>query len=140
MLRALLSLSVVVFLVAADEKEDAKKAMEAIKGTWTVTSATINGTAVQDGIVGDKVTFENEKLTIEKKDSGNKESGSFKLNAAKDPKEITVTPPDGSTHEGIYTIKDDELKLCLSREGGKPTAFESKEGSNHMLITLKKNK
>ena len=64
--------------------------------------------------------------------------------AAKDPKELDITPSDGPDKDkvasGIFRIEKGELHLCLGRpgQGNRPTAFESKEGSEHMVVTLKR--
>jgi hypothetical protein len=41
--------------------------------------------------------------------------------------------------EAIYAIAGDALTICISRKKyERPTAFESKEGSNYLLIVLKR--
>ena len=43
--------------------------------------------------------------------------------------------------QGIYELKGDELKICLSEPGGqRPGELSAKEGSKRMLITFKKAK
>jgi uncharacterized protein (TIGR03067 family) len=72
--------------------------------------------------------------------------GTIKLDTDKKPKQIDVTPADGPEKdkvlEGIYTLDKDELKICIAHQAGKerPKEFESKDGSQHLLITLKRDK
>ena len=43
--------------------------------------------------------------------------------------------------EGIYQLKDDELKICLKVLGGdRPSEFNAPEGSSIVLMVLKRNK
>jgi uncharacterized protein (TIGR03067 family) len=48
--------------------------------------------------------------------------------------------------EGVYLIDGDTLKLCFTLQGerpakgNRPLVFESKEGSNNVLITLRREK
>ena len=45
------------------------------------------------------------------------------------------------TAEGIIELKGDELRVCYAAMGGPaPQAFESKQGSMHHLLTLKRAK
>ena len=82
-------------------------------------------------------------MHIQGKDKEHK--GTFKLDASKKPKQIDITPTDGDEKDkvihGIYSLEKDELKICIARgDKERPTEFESKEGSGHMLVTLKRAK
>jgi uncharacterized protein (TIGR03067 family) len=49
----------------------------------------------------------------------------------------------GTTLEGVYECKGDELKLCLNFASGirdRPLGFETKAGSNRVLLVLKRQK
>ncbi len=70
--------------------------------------------------------------------------GTFKLDAAKKPKRITIFDegPNGPLKfNGIYSIDGDELKLCLNEDGTNkaiPTEFKTKPGSPFILTTFKR--
>ena len=48
----------------------------------------------------------------------------------------------GKVLHGIYELGKGTLKWCTSEPGGsdRPKEFSTKEGINHMLVTLKKDK
>jgi uncharacterized protein (TIGR03067 family) len=138
------SVALLLALVAgADEKKsDAKKDKDLLKGTWVISSMERGGKPNEKSI-GDKVTFDGDSLIVQGKDEEHK--GTYKLDATKKPKQIDVTPGDGPEKDkvlrGIYSLEKDELKICIAHdEQERPTAFESKEGSEVSLVTLKRDK
>jgi uncharacterized protein (TIGR03067 family) len=136
MRRALLAALVVGLVAGADDKKDG----DALKGTWTIVSVVREGNANQEA-EGGKITFDGENITIETKDKHHK--GTYKLTPSK--KHIDITPGDGpesgKVMRGIYSLKDDELKICLAgAEKERPGDFEAKADSGHHLVTLKREK
>src|SRR5262249_40068612 len=71
-------------------------------------------------------------------------SSRFKLDASRKPKEIDLTNLDGKhkgeTTRGLYELDGDVLKFSHGAQPGaeRPKALESKEGSDHLLWTLKR--
>ena len=68
-----------------------------------------------------------------------------KIDAAKTPKNLDITPEDGSrrrkTMKAIYEVKGDELKICHGdHDADRPTELTSKEGSGLTLATFKRVK
>jgi uncharacterized protein (TIGR03067 family) len=62
----------------------------------------------------------------------------FKLNAAKKPKEIDLIAAKGVT-KGIYALDGDNLKITLATgDGGRPTEFATKPGDGHYHAVLKR--
>jgi uncharacterized protein (TIGR03067 family) len=58
------------------------------------------------------------------------------------PKIIDLTD-DKDTVEGIYELGGDTLRLCVSKPAGareRSTAFQSREGSEDTLVTLRRRK
>ena len=120
-----------------DDKFDADKMV----GTWTYVSVEKNGQkADNDNIKEGKVKIAKDKLTLE--GSGGTFVLKYKLDAAKKPVtidlEMTEGAGQGSTAKGIIDVKGDELKLCYSTSDEAPKKFESKEGSDHRLVILKR--
>jgi len=144
MRRVLFAALVVGLVIGADEKkDDSKKDLDRLKGKWTVASMELDGKAHEDA-VGGKFSFDGDKMHLQIGDM--EHSGTFKLDASKEPKQIDVTPADGpekdQTLEGIYKLTDDELKICIAHASGtsRPKEFKSEEGSHILLFTLKREK
>lgn len=144
MRRALFAAFVVGLIVGTDEKkDDNKKDLDHLKGNWTIVSMERDGKNNEDA-VGGKFRFDGENVHVQIKDMEHK--ATFKLNTGKKPKQIDVTPTNGPEKdkvlEGIYELAKDELKICIGNDSGaaRPKEFESKEGSFHLLVKLKREK
>ena len=97
--------------------DDAKKDADKLKGAWSVVAVERNGEKLPEEITKEwKVTFESEQLTAKVSD-GDKVAG-FKLEPAKKPKHIDITPKDGEKKDqvlkGIYELDGDNLKICVA--------------------------
>lgn len=83
---------------------------------------------------------------LKDKDEGDKEKElepqvRYEIDATKSPKHIDLLVPNGKPAVGIYDIKGNELKLCMS-EGvdERPTEFSTKLRSKTVLIVFKRMK
>jgi uncharacterized protein (TIGR03067 family) len=83
-----------------------------------------------------KMTFDGDKVSAKSMDET--KDGTFKVDPTKKPKEIDITV-GGKASKGIYELKDDTLKICVS-DGDRPTEFVTKAGTKAGLITFKKDK
>lgn len=121
-------------LLAADEAKDDK---DKLKGTWKVESAERDGQPLERA-KQDVITFADDKITIKRPNST--EEATFKLDSAKKPQEITITPSEGKEKMlGIYQLDGDTLKICISRSE-RPTEFSAKAGSQQVLLVFKRQK
>ncbi|HMF17924.1 MAG TPA: sigma-70 family RNA polymerase sigma factor, partial [Gemmataceae bacterium] len=139
-LAALLTLTIAttgigLFLLRGDqpEKQNTKKTAadaKAIVGTWKVVSAMKGGKEPPDADDVKKTpwTISAEKIIVKRGDE--LRESSYKLNPAKKPKHIDVTPltgPEdekGKVFQGIYVLDRDSLKICISGPGQeRPTEF-----------------
>src|ERR1700730_9134940 len=143
------SIVVAILLLGADEpKEVVKKEVAKLQGTWVPTSLNYNGKDMtNDGKVKFKLVFKGDQATLEGAAAVQKEYGkiTFKLDPETTPKCVDLVISAGSQKdavlEGIYELKDDELKSCAKVLGKeRPAEFSSPEGSSIVLLVLKKEK
>ena len=130
-------------LVAADDKADAKKEADKLKGTWKFTSLEMDGKSViPPGGESPTITFEGEKFTV-KAGTTVVQAGTQKLVGGKKPNTVDATVTEGegkgTTMLGIYEVDGDTLKACFDPTGKKrPTEFKSPAGSGYMLVVAKR--
>jgi uncharacterized protein (TIGR03067 family) len=122
----------------------AQAELKKLEGTWQVTSGERNGMPTER-IVGDTLTFSGEEFTVQH-DGNERFKATIKLYPDKKPREIDATVTEGEdkgkTALGIYALEGDELKLCFDPPGGgaRPKEFASPEGSDYMVVVLKRQK
>jgi len=91
---------------------------------------------------GDSIVFTRGAFTLKEKGDKKKDigAGTYKLDDKKDPRQVDLTPSDGShkgkTYVGIYKRDGDELVIRCSQPGGKrPAGFRaSDEGDVFMIL------
>jgi uncharacterized protein (TIGR03067 family) len=114
-----------------------------LQGTWTVVSYEDGGGALEK-MVGATVIFDGDKMTF--KDKQGEQSGPFRLDPAKKPKQIDFLPSKEEEERkidvGIYVLQGDTLTISLnSKSAGRPTQFDTqKDNFNHKLVVLKREK
>lgn len=136
----LLVVAMAGLLVAAEQKDDAKKDSDKLQGTWT---------AVEGGPPGGILTFAGDTFNIRDKEKLIAK-GTFKVDPAKKPKAIDMMvteDPDnkfkGKTSLGIYELDGEQLKWCANEPGkdDRPKEFVKEAGGNrHLLVTFKREK
>jgi len=131
-------------LVPAARADDAdvKKGLEKLQGTWKVESITVGGNKAPKE-AAEKITLvvAGDKITV--KDGEKNEEATIKIDPTKKPPTIDFTPVKDvkNTALGLYELDGDNLKLCWIKDGkARPTAVESKEGSEVVLFVLKREK
>ncbi|HEX3152581.1 MAG TPA: TIGR03067 domain-containing protein [Gemmataceae bacterium] len=140
----LLGLALAVGAPAVKDKEPAKPS---IVGMWEGEKAVAGGKELPVPPGGISFTFEEDgKLHIREGKRDKMDTGSYKLDPKKDPAEIDLMPPADKKEpivSGIYKIDGDTMTLAFSRGapgGARPTKFESPEGSEVIVMTLKRVK
>ena len=130
-------------LLAADDDE-AKKEYVRFEGAWRFTSLEIEGTSLPENVFkSSRLILEGQHFTV-KEDTGTIK-GTYKVNLTKKPKQIDVTfadgPDKGKVLHGIYELDGDTYRVCIGLPGkSRPTAFESKPGTGHVLEVLTREK
>jgi uncharacterized protein (TIGR03067 family) len=122
----------------SNDKDD-QGDMAKIQGVWIVVSGEKGGRkAPEDGLKGGKLTFAGSKFIW---GLGAKETeATFTLNATKTTNEIDLKAEDGMNLLGIYRLDGDDLNICVSAEGNRPTEFATREGEKSALLILKRGK
>ena len=140
------SLLLLAFLLpAADPKDDAKKDLEKMQGTWKVEKLVRDGTDLPAEI-RDKmsIVIEKNKMTVKTPDRA--EVAEITLDPSAKPAHLDFTPTADNANgnkprHGLYKFDGDTLYLCWTREGGdRPKEFESKPQSMIVVFELKKEK
>ncbi|HWY87488.1 MAG TPA: TIGR03067 domain-containing protein [Gemmataceae bacterium] len=123
-----------------------QKELDAFQGKWVTASLIYNGKDfLANGKRGFHFVFNGAEASIEGDEAVKKEYAKFKvkLDTATTPKCLDITVTGGiqlnATIEGIYELKDDELKICAKVFGNeRPTEFASGDGSSIALLILKR--
>jgi uncharacterized protein (TIGR03067 family) len=129
---------------AGEGKKDKDKA--GLQGVWKVVTVEERGKSMEDN-EGHEVIFKGDEFTLKRGDK-TLVKAKFKLDPAKKPKQIDLEITEdrsgkhvGQTAEGIYELKNDELKCCIVEPGSggaRPTEFSAPEGTKLVFITLKR--
>jgi uncharacterized protein (TIGR03067 family) len=143
----ILAMMVTVFLSAVATAEDAaKKDLDKLQGFWESTSAQNNGEDIS-GTIKLKLKIKGNEVSIDGTEEVTKDYGrvKLKLDPSTTPKSVDLTVTAGGQKdivlEGIYEIKDDELKICV-KIGAKerPTKFDSPAGSSIAYMVFQRVK
>jgi uncharacterized protein (TIGR03067 family) len=136
-----------VLMVAGDQaKDDPKKDLEPLQGTWKGVSGENDGNPIaEDAAKNQELIVMGDKYTL-KVGGKEEEQGTLKLDPTKTPKtmDITITSgmDKGKTQLAIYQIDGDTFKICYAPAGSKdrPKQLSTKAGNKEGLLVLKKAK
>jgi uncharacterized protein (TIGR03067 family) len=132
-----------VFIAANPSTPALKAEVQRLEGTWTVVAMHAKGKkAPANGIPFRKVVFAADKKAAEKEGKGCAVF-SYRLDLEKTPKALDAAEqgdrPKKITLYGVYQLKGDTLRLCLSDSmKGRPTDFRTAPESNAILLELKR--
>lgn len=133
-------------LAADDAAEALKRETKGLQGTWKVTSLHYDGKDVlAEGKYGFRFVIKGDEAVVEGNDTIAREYARLRLkpDVSTSPKLLDMVVTGGVQKdvviEGIYELKDNELKICAKVVGKeRPTKFASPEGSSVALVVLKK--
>ena len=139
-----LGTTALVLLVGGAGGGETKKSK--LEGTWRAVTVVKKGKEEKDD-KNHTLTFAGKTFTLKEGDKV-MAAGTFKTDRSKKPHEIDmeITETDkadfkGKTVKGIYEIKEDTLRWCLSEPGSdRPTEFAGPEGTKTVLVTLTREK
>lgn len=122
----------------------AAEAVQQLKGSWTIVSGVNQGKPIAaDSLKGSRVIFGENTIIVLDAELKELYKTSYKLTGQKPPFQINMTtevPNQEPTRGlGLIEFRDSGLRLCYALPGGqRPTKFESREGSKHMLFEMKR--
>jgi len=126
------------------EKDEAKKEMEKLQGTWRVISSQVaDEKAAEDEVARRRVTIKGDRLVYEHgNEQKEKKEGTIKL----DPKTKSfdwILTSHGATMLAIYELKGDELKIGFGNDGPggqmRPKRWEIGKEEVVWLLVLKRD-
>jgi uncharacterized protein (TIGR03067 family) len=124
--------------------EATKKEYDRFEGTWTFVSVEMNGQKVPvDALKDTKLVLKGNTFAMAEGKQISR--GTYKVDLSKKPKHIDATfndgPEKGKTLMGIYELKGDIYKVCISITGkDRPKDFVSTPDSGHVLEVLKRQR
>ena len=147
----ILVMAMVMLLGVDTQKDDAVKTeTNKLQGNWRIVEAERDVVkAPNDETKKITLVIKGDKLTAKKTENAGKPEEknyemSFTLDPSKNPKWIDVTytggERNGESSLGIYELKDDTLKICMSRGTSRPMEFETKAESQRHMMVLKREK
>jgi uncharacterized protein (TIGR03067 family) len=124
-------------LIAADAPESDR---EKFQGTWVVVLGEREGVKLSEEAAGEiKVVIDGDRYRFSRGDRT--QGGTIRLDPTRSPKAIDVTPDDGKTVLGIYTIAGDTHKVCFAEYGAeRPTSFSTEPESGRSLYVMRRVK
>ena len=130
--------------VGAGRVKAVENELKRFQADWKFVSIEFRGESIRADL------FQDDRLTLKGKEftstvQGNTTHGTFKIDPTLSPKTIDITFTDGpgkdNTQKGIYELDGDTQKICWAAPGKpRPTEFEAKPESGHMLQVLEKVK
>jgi uncharacterized protein (TIGR03067 family) len=134
-LHALMILGAVLMAADAPESDQGK-----FQGTWAVILGEREGVKLSEEAAREiKVVIEGDRYRHIRGETT--QTGTIRLDRTKMPKTIDVTPADGKTILGIYTIEGDTHKVCFAEYGGgRPTGFSTEPESGKSLYVMRRVK
>jgi len=117
--------------------------LDKMQGTWNLVSAMEDGTALpEDEVKQTTIVVKGEIFRFPGlAEDATARAGTFKLDAAKNPKEMDTTSDEKEVSLGIYELEPDSYKVCFAPPGKpRPTNFSSQPGSGRILQVWERQK
>ena len=130
----------------AQDKKDVPKELAPFQGTWKVVKAERDGMpAPAKEVESIRFRFDGDKMTVKEGRKEEEETGSYSVDAKKDPAEIDLISPKGDKIPGIYKFdKDGKLTLAFVKsppdkgtDAARPKKFDDKDAVMMVLEKVK---
>jgi len=132
-----------VCTATAQQPKLTKTDPELIRGSWWIVRLESGGKQQSDkGFKGNTLTFSKVKMVdtaILSERPYQPVEFTFKLDPSQTPKTIDLMTR-GNTAHGIYKLNGDDLTICMSLGGSRPTEFTTRAGGDTETFTLKRNR
>jgi uncharacterized protein (TIGR03067 family) len=146
--RSLLILAAGLCLAADSPKDNPRKELDLLQGTWKAVTIEENGRAVPDEASKDfRLILSGDRALIRRRVNDQVEAAAYRarLDPSTEPRSIDLEPvnataPDG-TVRGVYQLDKDVLKLRLGKPGHKrPPGFALKSDKDTTVLVLQRDR
>ena len=139
----LVVVAAVLFAPCAGGQSISKKELEKLQGTWSFESYEEDGKPAAPESFKEKRIFFGGSQFIVKKGDELLQIGALKLDPVDGRRDIDATilagPQKGTTMRGIYSLKENILKVCIDPEGNdRPKEFKTTAGSGLYMAVYKR--
>ena len=118
--------------------------LKRLQGTWRIANLEVDGRPTpQTMLENAEITIKGSRFTTTR--MGAAYAGTLRLDPSSEPPQLDMKfdagPEKGNTNLGIYQLKSDTWRLCLSTRGDvRPSKFKTVAGSGFALETLTRGK
>ncbi|WP_437202515.1 TIGR03067 domain-containing protein [Planctomicrobium sp. SH664] len=120
---------------------------QSMNGQWSVVELVEDGKVIPPAAIpewlpsGGKVDIEDGAILFTSHVDKEKHARIFSIDAAREPKGITITDVDKSQVKGIFKFQGQKLVVCLADHDAKepPSDFSAEPGSKRMLMVLQRS-
>jgi uncharacterized protein (TIGR03067 family) len=142
----LLAPGVALFVLLSSSDGQPSAPSSSLEGTWEITALIDDGEVFNSALIRERlardarVVISGQTISLIKPGKGEKKELLFVNDPKASPATLDLAGADKSGGKGIYLLSGDTLMVCLCGPGiaVRPTEFASKEGSNSLLMTLKR--
>jgi len=125
-------------------QDAAQKELKRLAGNWEAVAAVVDGAKqLPRKGKGHRLIIKGDAYTLEDARGKSFGNGTLKVDPAKKPHTLDLTPADGGSKGKaipcIYELNGDELRVCMGRiDKARPADFAATEGSKHILTTYRR--
>jgi uncharacterized protein (TIGR03067 family) len=142
---SLLAIAAALVASAATAAEPQQEATDAMQGTWTIESFTLNGNEIDPAQLKSWRRTVDKNHVVWRRGDDTLVELDIKFDATQTPhtldSTIAIGEGKGQVLLAIYELKDDQLKVCFANPGGsRPKEFSSKPDSGQSVYVAKRVK